>query len=61
MSYMIQCPTWFTMSYMARLYLQRLLSANPKGSRDLLIAYPPILRLLCSFALDAIQTMQIGS
>ena len=30
-----------------------------KGSHVLLIARPP--NLLCSFALDAIQTMQIGS
>ena len=34
---------------LARRYLQRLLSANPKGSHALLIAHPPI--LLCSFAL----------
>ena len=40
-------------------YLQRLLSANPKGSHALLIAHPPI--LLCSFALHAIQTVWIGS
>ena len=33
----------------SRWYLQRLLSANPKGSHALLIAHPPI--LLCSFAL----------
>ena len=44
---------------LARRYLQRLLSANPKGSHALLIAHPPI--LLCSFALQAIQTMRIGS
>ena len=33
-------------------------SASPKGSHALLIAHPRI--LLCSFALDAIQTMLIG-
>ena len=44
---------------LVRRYLQRLLSANPKGSHALLIAHPPI--MLCSFALHAIQTMRIGS
>ena len=44
---------------LARRYLQRLLSANPKGAGGLLIAHPPILP--SSLAQDAIQTVRLGS
>jgi len=47
---------------LARRYLQRLLSANPKGAEQtdgLLIAHPPILP--SSLAQDAIQTVRLGS
>jgi len=44
---------------LARRYLQRQLSANPKGAGALFIAHPPILP--SSLAQDAIQTVRLGS